>query len=138
MPLVDILSFRNKCKKSLSNFRRSIRSLTRQVGTGLDTAEKQKKFKEIITDEVLPVKGEIESKLSENDIAFGFSAFDIAQAGVVGAISSGGQSWLTGIAGAAISLTVSLVRSLREDRNIIRDHPFGYLYTAQKKFGRKE
>jgi hypothetical protein len=139
-PLIEILRFKDipKHREMLIAFRKYIRELARQVATGLDTTEKQRVFEEIIRDKVVPVKEEIQSKLSEGDIAFGLSAFDIAQATVMGAIASGGTDWRTGIAGAGISLTVSFYQSLREDRNIIKEHPLGYLYQAQKKFGAKK
>jgi hypothetical protein len=55
--------------------------------------------------------------------------------GDMGAIASGGTDWRTGIAGAGISFAVSFYQSLREDRNVIKEHPLGYLYKAQEKFG---
>jgi len=119
----------------LINFRKYIRELARQVATGLNTTEKQSIFEEIIKDKIVPVKEEIQCKLSESDIAFGLSAIDITQAGVMGAIASSGEDWRTGIAGVGISIIVSIYKSLREDRNIIKNHPLGYLYQAQKKFG---
>jgi hypothetical protein len=136
-PLIEILRFKDipKHREMLINFRKYIRELARQVATGLDTAEKQRIFEEIIRDKVVPVKEEIQSKLSEGDITFGLSALDIAQATIMGAIASGGTDWRTGIAGAGISFAVSFYQSLREDRNIIKEHPLGYLYQAQKKLG---
>jgi len=138
VPLKDILRFKDKNKNLLLNYRIYIRELARQVARGIDNAEKENVVEEIVQDKVLPVKEEIEAKLSESDIAFGLSAFDIAQAAIFGTIASSGTNWRTGIAGTGISLTISLYQSLREDRNIIKDHPLGYLYRAQKKFGAKK
>ena len=135
VPLITILKFKDKHKEMLINFRKYIRELARQVATGLNTTEKQSIFEEIIKDKIVPVKEEIQCKLSESDIAFGLSAIDITQAGVMGAIASSGEDWRTGIAGVGISIIVSIYKSLREDRNIIKNHPLGYLYQAQKKFG---
>lgn len=137
MPLIEVLEFRddNDNRDMLVNFRRQIRELSRQVQIGLDTADKQKVFKEIITDKIVPVKDELEAKLNESNILFGLGCFDIAQAAVTGFITSGGQSWVNGIAGGLVSLGISLTRGLREDRNIIKDHPLGYLYKAQQQLG---
>lgn len=137
-PLIGILRFRDKHRDMLLNFRRQLRELSRQVAIGLNTAERERVLEEIIKDKVLPVRGEIETKLSEGDIAFGLSAMNIVQATLMGALASGGQSWITGIAGAGISLSISLVQSLREDRNIIKEEPFGYLYQAQEEFGQNQ
>ncbi|RKY25062.1 MAG: hypothetical protein DRP62_02225 [Planctomycetota bacterium] len=138
VPLINILHFRDNHRKELLSFRRAIRKLSRQIGTGLNTAKRQQKFQEIIKDEVLPSRQEIEAKLSERDIAFGFSALDITQATLMGAIASQWENLLAGVGGGLISLTISLVRSLWEDRNIIKGHPLGYLYRAHKKFGAKK
>lgn len=138
VPFKNILKFRDKHRDELINFRRSIHKMSKQIGTNLNIAKRQEKFKEIIIDEVLPAKEEIEAKLSEGDIAFGFSALDITQATVMGMIASRGENLLAGIGAGLISLTISLVQSLHEDRNIIKDHPLGYLYRAQKKFGVNE
>lgn len=137
-PLIEILRFRDRHRKMMLNFRRQLRELSRQVAIGLNTAERERVLEEIIKDKVLPARGEIEAKLSEGDIAFGLSAMNIVQATLIGALASGGQSWITGIAGAGISLSISLVQSLREDRNITKEEPFGYLYQAQEKFGQKQ
>ena len=135
VPLIKILNFRDHHGEELINFRRQIRELSRQIATGLNTAERQSVFEEIIQDKILPAKGEIEAKLNESNIAFGFSCFDIAQASIMGFICSGGRSWLRGIAGGIISLGISLTKGLREDRNISKDHPLGYLYKAQQQLG---
>ncbi len=135
VPLIKILKFKDKHKEILINFRKHIRELARQVATGLDSTEKQCVLEEIIKDKVVPVKEEIQIKLSENDIVFGLSAFDIVQATAMGAIVSGIADLRAGIIGAGISLTVSLYKSIRKDRNIIRDHPLGYLYQADKELG---
>jgi hypothetical protein len=136
-PLKKVIKFRDKYRDELIVFRRSIRKLSRQVGTDLNTSKRQVRLQEIVKDEVLPAKEEVEAKLTEDDIAFGFSALDITQATALGMIASQGENLLAGVGAGLISLTISLVRSLREDRNIIREHPLGYLYQAQKKFGAK-
>lgn len=135
VPLIEILRFRENHRELLCNFRRQIREMTRQIATGLNTTKKQSIFEEIIQDKVLPLNNEIKAKLSESDIMFGFSLFDIAQATLMGFISSGLEGWITGIAGTTISLTVSLSRKIREDRGYINDHPFGYLYKAHQELG---
>lgn len=135
VPLIDVIKFRNKHRDMLVNFRSYIHELSWQVARGLDTPEKQDIFEEILKIKVLPVKEEIEAKLSEGDILFGLSSFDIVQAAAWGAFASKGIDWRTGIIVAGTRLAVSLYKSIREDRNIIRDHPLGYLYKAQKKFG---
>ncbi len=136
VPLIDILRFRDTNRDMLLNYRSYIRELARQIARGLDTTEKQYVCKEIMRDKVLPVKEEIEAKLNESNILFGLGCFDIAQAAVMGFITSGGQSWVNGIAGGLVSLGISSIRGLREDRNIIKDHPLGYLYKAQQQLGR--
>jgi len=138
VPLDAVIKFRDKHRDELINFRRSIRKLSKQIGIGLNTSKKQEQLQEIIRDEVLPSKQEIEAKLTEGDIAFGFSALDITQATAMGMIASRGENLLAGVGAGLISLTISFVQSLREDRNIIREHPLGYLYRAQKKFGAKK
>jgi hypothetical protein len=137
VPFINVVRFRDKHRWELISFRRAIHKMSRQIGIGLDTSERQEKLQEIIKDEVLPAKEEIEARLKEGDIAFGLSALDITQATAVGMIASQGENLLAGIGAGLISLTISLVQSLREDRNIIKEHPLGYLYRAQKKFGAK-
>ncbi|MBN2589582.1 MAG: hypothetical protein JXA96_06960 [Sedimentisphaerales bacterium] len=135
VPLDDILKFREKNRNELAKYRKHIKNIARGISQGLETSEKQKLIEEIVKYDFIPLKQEIQSKLSESDIAFGLSAFDILQAIVIGTIATGGSNWKIGITGSGISLIVSLYKSLREDRNIIRDHPLGYLYQAQKQFG---
>lgn len=137
VPLIEVLRFRDRHRTDLLNYRRYIRKLARQISKGLSDDEREALFKEIATDEFLPAKEEIEAKLSEEDIAFGFSALDITQATAMGMIASQRENLLAGLGVGLISLTISFVQSLREDRHIIRDHPLGYLYRAEKKFGVK-
>jgi hypothetical protein len=134
-PLNDVIKFREHHRDMLINYRRYIRELSRQIATGLDTTNKQFVFEEIFRDKILPAREEIKAKLSEGNIGFGLSAVDIICATVMGAIASGGTDLYTGIGGAIISLGVSFYQGLREDRNIINDHPLGYLYLAQKEYG---
>ena len=47
-------------------------------------------------------------------------------------VASQGENLLAGVGAGVVSLTVSFVQSLREDRKIIKEHPLGYLYRAQK------
>jgi len=44
VPLVAVLHFRDKHRTELSSFRKAIRRLTRQVGTGLNTSKRQQRF----------------------------------------------------------------------------------------------
>lgn len=135
VPLKNILSFRDQHRDDLLNFRRSIRRLCRQIG-GTDSYEdSQAKLKEIVKDEVLPTRHQIEERLKGNRIAFGLSAFDMTQAVVLGGLASGGENWVTALMGVGISLAISLVKSQRQDRQLVRDHPFAYLYKAEKHFG---
>lgn len=135
VPLIEVLKFRDKNRDMLVNFRRQIRELSRQIQIGLNTADKQKVFEEIIADKIVPVKGEVEAKLNESNILFGLGCFDIVQVVAIGFIASGGQSWVNGIACGLVSLGTSLIKGLREDRNIIKDHPLGYLYKAKQQLG---
>lgn len=125
-------------RKEVLNYRQAIRKLSKQIGTGLNTTKRQDKLHEIVKDEILPSQDEIKSMLKEGDIALGFSAFDITQATMMGTLASHGENLLAGIGTGVISLTVSLIQSLREDRKIIKEHPFGYLYQANRKFGVKK
>ena len=54
VPLIEIMRFRNDHRDMLINFRRQIRELSRQVAQGLNTAEKQSVFEEIICDNIRP------------------------------------------------------------------------------------
>jgi len=134
VPLVRILKFRDKHRDELANLRRSIRNLSRQVSSG-PLEDKHELIEQIVKDEVLPSKEEIEGKLTEKRIAFNLSSFDIVQSAFIGLAASGAQNWLTGIAAGTISLATTSIKAWRQDRNIIREHPFGYLYKAQRQFG---
>jgi len=138
VPLNKILRFRDEHRDMLLHFRRCMREFTLQIAAGLATAERQRVLEEIVRDRIVPVKEEIEARLRERRIAFGFSFLDIAQATAFGVIGAGGVNILTAIAASLVSLTISLVRSFREDRNIIEGHPLGYLYRVQSEFGARE
>jgi len=137
VPLADVVKFRDRHRNMLLRFRGYIRELSRQVSQGLDDTKKQCVIEEIIKDKILPSNEEIKGKLLESNIAFGFSALDITQATAIGMIASQGENLLAGIGAGLISLTISFVQSLREDRKCTKEHPLGYLYRAQKEFGVK-
>lgn len=135
VPLADILRFKDNHTEMLLGFRRKIRKLARQVARGLNTADKQNAFEKIIKDEVLPAKSEIETKLNENSIQFLIMDLVIAITSVAAIVSYGGQAWLSNFAQGAVALTANSLLSIRQDRNIIREHPLGYLYRAYREFG---
>jgi len=138
VPLIEVLRFRDRHRTELLNYRRYIRKLSQKISKGLLDSERESLIKEIATDELLSAKEEIEAKLSEGVIAFGYSALDIAQATVMGIFASWGENSLAGLGAGLTSLTISFVQSLRKDRKIIKEHPLGYLYRAEKEFGAKK
>lgn len=134
VPLIEILRFRDKHRQELLNFRRQIRRLSLQITQGLNSAEKQSVFEEIINDNVLPAKDEIEAKLNENGITFLVSTLGISLPTVL-MITISGNAWPAVFAGGAITLTTMVVNSIRKDRSFIKNKPLGYLYKAQQELG---
>jgi hypothetical protein len=134
VPLKNVLQFRDKHRKELLRFRRQLRKLTEHISGGLDTSAKQKLLKGIISEDILPRRDEIEAKLSESNVTYTISAIGIAIPTILGIVTGGG---LAIFAGGVVSLSSALTCSLYSDRQYIKGHPFGYLYSAQKKFGQK-
>ena len=135
VPLIDILRFRDRHRKELINYRKHIRKLVRGISKGLNTFEKQSLFEEMVKNEFLPVKEEVEAKLAENADWFMKSNMAIMIA-VMGAIlSSGGRDWLAKAIQGSVALGINYLGNIREDRKCVKNHPVGYLYQAQKKFG---
>ncbi len=136
VPLIEILRFRNDHRDMLINFRRQIRELSRQVAQGLNTAEKQSVFEEIIGDNIRTAKVEIESKLKESNLGFVRGCIVITLAGCVGVVIS--QEWLAPFITAGILAGAELIDNIRSDRFIQTSDPLGYLYEAQKRLGIRE
>lgn len=135
VPLVDILRFRGNHRDQLNNLRRSMRKLFRQIDENLSLQDKHNLITAIVEDEVLQGKQEVERKLTENGIRFLISIFTVALPSMLGVLAAG-DKWPLVFAGGAISLSAPLVFSIRKDRNLLKDHPFGYLYQAQEHFGK--
>jgi hypothetical protein len=138
VPLVEILKFRDKHRKDLINYRTHIRKLVREISNGLDTSDKQSLFEEMVRDEFLPVKKEIEAKLSENTDWFMINNTVIMVAAIGTILLTGGQVWLAGLLQGTVSLGINVWGNIRNDRKCVKNHPLGYLYQAQKKFGAKK
>jgi len=136
VPLIEILRFRNDHRDMLINFRRQIRELSRQVAQGLNTAEKQSVFEEIIGDNIGTAKVEIEAKLKESNLGFVRGCIVITLAGCVGVVIS--QEWLAPFITAGILAGAELIDNIRRDRFIQTSDPLGYLYKAQKRLGIRE
>lgn len=132
-PLINVLTFRDKHRQMLLNFRRKIRGLSRQVAQGLDTTNKQRIFEEIIKDEILPAKVEIEAKLKENNVVFVAGCVLGVLAGCAGIVIS--KEWLGHLVSRGILTGAALVGNIRKERMIVAGDPLGYLYQAQKQFG---
>jgi len=134
VPLIQILKFRDKHRDELVDFRRSIRHLSREVSSG-PLENKHELIEQIVKDEVLPSKEKIKRKLTESRIAFHLPALGIALSAIIDLGASLGQNWLAEIGASTISLVATSVIARRQDRNIIREGPFGYLYRAERQFG---
>jgi len=135
VPLHDIIRFRNNHRTELSVFRRSIRCISRHVEQGLDTAARQFAFQELIRDELIPARQEIETKLAENNLHFVAANIVIMVAGCAGVAISG--EWLGQLVNTGILAGAALIGDIRRERLTVKNHPLGYLYQAQKKFGAK-
>ena len=133
VPLTDIIRFRENHNKELLNFRRKIRGISRQVAQGLDTAARQNAFEELIRDEILPAKDEIEAKLEESNLRFVTKNILLMLAGCAGVVMSG--EWLGQLVNTGILAGAVLIESIREERLTIKKNPLGYLYQAQNELG---
>jgi len=138
VPLIDILRFREKHQKDLIKYRTHIRKLVHEISKGLNTSEKQTLFEEMIKDEFLPAKEEIEAKLSNNADWFMINNVAILIGGIGEILLSGGQAWLASLFKGTIRAGINILGTIRDDRKCIKNHPVGYLYQAQKKFGANE
>jgi hypothetical protein len=134
VPLAEVLKFRNKHHEDLMNYRRHIRKLVREISKGLNTSDKQSLFEEMVRDEFLPVKKEVEAKLSQNTDWFMIKNIAITVAGVGAILLSGGQAWLASLLKGTVALGINVLGNIRDDRKCVKNHPLGYLYQAQKKF----
>jgi hypothetical protein len=137
VPLVKILRFRDKHREDLINYRMHVRQLIRAISYNLNNSDKQCLFEEIVKDEFLPVKEEVEAKLSENTDWFMINNTVIMIAGMGATILSDGQAWLARLLSSVVALGINVLGNIRDDRKCIKNHPLGYLYQAQKKFGAK-
>jgi len=135
VPLAEILKFRDKHRKDLINYRTHIKKLVRQISKGKDTSEKQVLFEEIVKDEFLPVKEEVEAKLSKNSDWFMINNTAIMVAGIGAILLSGGQAWLANLLQGTVAMGINICGNIRDDRKCIKDHPLGYLYKAQQQLG---
>lgn len=133
VPLIEVLRFRDTHYEDLLKYRCYIRRLVRHISKGLDISEKQSLFEEIVKDDILAEKTEIESKLQSEAKLFLLSNLVIALVGI-GTILLNGQKWLSSLLPTGTNLGLNLYRNIRAER-IIKDKPIGYLYQAQKKFG---
>jgi hypothetical protein len=135
VPLAEILKFRDKHRKELINYRKYIRKLVRQISKGLTDSEKQSLFEEMIKDEFLPAKKEIEAKLSENADWFVIKSIVIMLAGIGAVLSTDGRAWLANLLHNAVTGGINCLGYIRNDRKCIKGHSLGYLYEVQKKLG---
>jgi len=133
VPLIDVMQFRDRHREKLLNFRRRIRSLSRQMAQRLDTTTQQRAFEELIKDEVVPASAEIKAKLEENNLRFVATNILLTLAGCAGVAISG--EWLGHLVNIGILAGAALVGNIRQERLIIKDHLLGYLYQAQGEFG---
>jgi hypothetical protein len=138
VPLIDILKFRDKHRKDLINYRKQIRELAWHISKGLTDSEKQSLFEDMVKDKFLPVKEEVEAKLSQNADWFMINNTSIMVAGIGAILLSGGQAWLASLFQGAVAVGINILGTIRDDRKCVKDHPLGYLYQAQKKFGAKK
>lgn len=134
VPLIEVLRFRDKYREDLSNYRRYIRKLARQISKGLDSAEKQSLFEEIVKDEIIPILGDIEKKLTTAGTFFMVSNMVIAIAAIGAILLSGGQAWLGNVLQGAATVGLNCYGNVREER-CVTEKPVGYLYKAQQQFG---
>jgi hypothetical protein len=132
--LIDILRFRDSHRPELINYRREIHKLAHQISKGLNTAEKQTLFEEIVKNEIIPAKREIEAKLKS--VANFFMVADIVfTATAIGTIIlSDGQAWLGSLLQGTASLGLNFYGNVRAER-AITDKPVGYLYKSEQRFG---
>ena len=134
IPLIEILRFRDRHRDELVKYRQLIHKLARQISGEFDTAQKQVYFEEMIRDEIIPEKEEIEEKLISERTFFVVANTVITITTVGAVILSGGQPWLVGILQGVGSLGLNYYGNIRKERSI-KDKPVGYLYHAQKEFG---
>lgn len=134
VPLIDILRFRDENRDKLIKYRRLIRRLVRDISGELDTNQKQVLFEEIVKDEILPEKEDIEAKLKSESTFFTVSSTVITVTAIGTIIVSGGQAWLGALLQGAASIGLHYYGNVRAER-IVKGNPLGYLYEAEQKFG---
>ena len=134
VPLIDILHFRNKNREELIKYRRLIRRLVRDISSELDTNQKQLFFEEIVNDEILPEKEDIEAKLKNESTFFTMSSTVITVTAIGTILLSGGQAWPGVLLQGAASIGLNYYGNVRNER-IIKDNPIGYLYKAEQSLG---
>lgn len=137
VPLIDVLRFRDKNRDKLIKYRRLIRRLVRDISGELDTNQKQVLFEEIVKNEILPEKEDIEAKLKSESTFFTVSITVITVTAIGTILLSGGQAWLGGLLQGAATIGLNYYGNVRTER-IIKDHPLGYLYKAQQRLGIRE
>jgi len=137
VPLINILRFRDKNREKLIKYRIMIRRLVRDISSEIDTKQKQVLFEEIVKDEILPQKEDIEAKLKSESTFFTVASTVITVTAIGTIILSGGQAWLGGSLQGAASIGLNYYGNVRSER-IIKDHPLGYLYEAHQRLAIKE
>jgi len=134
VPLIEILRFRDENRDKLKKYRRLIRRLVRDISGELDTNQKQVLFEEIVKDEILPEKEDIEDKLKSESTFFTVSSTVITVTAIGAILLSGGQAWLGALLQGIASIGLHYYGNVRAER-IVKGDPLGYLYEAERKFG---
>jgi hypothetical protein len=133
--LRQIVRFRERHRDELERFRGHLHRLGRRIGRATARSDLEKECRESVEEEIRPQIEELEARMRENRIGYGFTGMEVAQACVIGLVGSGFQNVELGLAGGIGSLALSACRLRRAQQAEQRERTFGYLVDARRRLG---
>jgi hypothetical protein len=142
-PIKKIIKFREKNSIELSRFRNAIRGLVKSLSNNVEAEALSSHISTLYKDQVMPSIDDLRSKLKDTRISCGYNNLKLstlmsASPTALGVALSGSPLGPYALAaGIGLSVVLSVANYRIQRRDILRNNPFSYLITAEKKLGKE-
>ena len=139
-----IIKFREKQYAELGRFRATIRELVESLNNDIDPVVLSSHISTLYSDKIIPAIDDLRGRLGDNRISCGYnnlklstlmSASPTALGAALAATSLGPFALAVGV---GLSVVLSTANYQIQRKEILRNSPFSYIISTEKKFGKKK
>ncbi|MEA3470982.1 MAG: hypothetical protein U9R24_04630 [Thermodesulfobacteriota bacterium] len=139
-----IIKFREKQSAEIGKFRATIRELVDSLNNDIDPVVLSSHISTLYSDKVIPAIDDLRGRLGDNRISCGYNNLKLSTLMSASPTALGAALAATSLgpfalaAGVGLSVVLSTANYQIQRKEILRNSPFSYIISAEKKFGKKK